>query len=531
MEAFVLTLLIVSALCDGLPTQETIEWSHGNFSDPGLLVTGESTSDGTCVCKVQVPATVICTDYQAESNLQKLQEIQQQVSQLTLEVKKLNETTNLHSQLFAAFESNLTEVTSTFELIEGGQVLVTRLEIEGVLSRIRSMESTLYSLREWHGIETDVAHMSRIQIMMNEASNITKIMDAMASQNIIDDSAAMQREILSLTDQLRSCNDHVTSAGGDGGSQLAGVATEMPATGQQDKVDESDTLPRLWPAKKTQNSCGKLLDVSEPYTVRGNLLTNGTWMRDPLMNTDIVYYHGFKSGYRTSDSPTYFKSGSSVKSFQRGETHQIAGESLEFVVESVVRNGVVYTYSRSEITERYHDYYHRTRTVYEQNLSKIELSHSLFPPRATDDEFQRGVTATELEQARYLPPTVVPNADLTVDESGLWLLYGDSRGMLTVSKVDPDTLQFNHTLHAAYPKDRLGNCFVACAKVYCVDSYTDFDSRVSYFVDTESGFEGFTNIPFIIKYGSLSSLEYNPYDQLLYGWDNGHAVIYSLTFE
>ena len=84
---------------------------------------------------------------------------------------------------------------------------------------------------------------------------------------------------------------------------------------------------------------------------------------------------------------------------------------------------------------------------------------------------------------------------------------------------------------SSYPKNRLGNCFIICKKVYCVNGATSYDSRVVFFMDTDSGFEGFVNVPFVIKYGSLSSIEYNPRDQLLYGWDNGHAVVYSLTFE
>ncbi|XP_038050069.1 noelin-like [Patiria miniata] len=496
-------------------------------AENGFRVNGEMTDEGICLCTVQQPAEILCTDYQAKKNSEKLQDIQHKISKLAPDVKQLHETTTRHAELFAAFESNLTEVTSTFDLIEGGQMLVTRVEIEGVLTRIRHMQSTLFALREWHGIESEAAHMGKIQVMLDEASNITRIVDAMASEEFIDGAAAaIQREISSLTDRLKSCTDQATA--GDRGS--AGAERESPADSTT-TPPTSDTLPELWPAKEKQNTCGRLVGISEPYTLRGSLGSKGTWMRDPILNPEFVYFHTFlATSSRSSSTTTQFKTSSSVKSFQRDETHQITGEVTHHIVESVVYNGSIFAYS-SESTSRY-SYYrdgHRQFKLIGINLSHTSPSFPAFT--AGDVSQERAMTATQLEQASYRPTTVVPKMDLTVDETGLWLLYGDSLGMLTVSQVDQTTLEFNRTLRGAYPKNRLGNCFVVCGKVYCLNSYTEFDSKVSYFMDTETGFEGFTNVPFIIKYGSLSSIEYNPRDQMLYGWDNEHAVVYSMTFE
>ena len=41
------------------------------------------------------------------------------------------------------------------------------------------------------------------------------------------------------------------------------------------------------------DSCGKLVSISEPYTLRGNLGSNGAWMRDPVVSPDFVCYHRY----------------------------------------------------------------------------------------------------------------------------------------------------------------------------------------------------------------------------------------------
>ena len=121
--------------------------------------------------------------------------------------------------------------------------------------------------------------------------------------------------------------------------------------------------------------------------------------------------------------------------------------------------------------------------------------------------------------------------DLTLDESGVWVLYGDALGSLSAAKLDPDTLEVRRTWQGSFPKGRLGNCFVVCGRVHCVDRSTGFEASVSYYLDTATRTEGFARLPIMLKYGSLSSLEYNPADQLLYGVDDDHAVVYELVFQ
>ena len=229
-----------------------------------------------------------------------------------------------------------------------------------------------------------------------------------------------------------------------------------------------------------------------------------------------------------------FGGSESVMSFQRDQTHRIEGANLHHIIEAITYNGSLFAYSVENKRTRESQYSYVYVDTKITNISKIEWStHSAsFPTFVPGNSVMREISSDEpLDRFAYSAPNAVPKMDFMVDESGLWLLYSNAQEMIVVSKVDQETLAFERTLEGSYPKNRVGNCFIVCRRVYCLSSSYKFDSRVAYYMDTDTGFQGFVNIPFIIKYGSLSSIEYNPYDQTLYGWDNGHAVVYSLTFE
>ena len=122
--------------------------------------------------------------------------------------------------------------------------------------------------------------------------------------------------------------------------------------------------------------------------------------------------------------------------------------------------------------------------------------------------------------------------DLEVDETGLWMIYStyENQGFIMLGKLNTTSLEFERTWTGNFPKNKLGNCFVISGVLYCVSSHSSPAARINYYLDTNTGEEGFMSVPFNVKYGNLNSLKYNPYNQKLYAIDDGLAVVYDLIF-
>ncbi len=133
-------------------------------------LTGDRAEDEPCQCLVKTPIPVICTDYQTNNNSEKLQEIRHQINNLTLDVTQLYEKATWQSELIITFQDNLVEATEKFNLLEGGQLLVTRAEIEGVRQNVRGMASALYTLQQWQGIQSDDEQVGRIRAIMRDVN-------------------------------------------------------------------------------------------------------------------------------------------------------------------------------------------------------------------------------------------------------------------------------------------------------------------------------------------------------------------------
>ena len=77
----------------------------------------------------------------------------------------------------------------------------------------------------------------------------------------------------------------------------------------------------------------------------------------------------------------------------------------------------------------------------------------------------------------------------------------------------------------------MGNAFVACGVIYCIDSYNSRSTTINFAYDTKTGKQWNPNIQFTNQYGYNYMVDYNPREKMLYAWDNRRQVTYSLTFE
>ena len=77
----------------------------------------------------------------------------------------------------------------------------------------------------------------------------------------------------------------------------------------------------------------------------------------------------------------------------------------------------------------------------------------------------------------------------------------------------------------------MGNAFVACGVVYCIDSYNSKSTTINFAYDTKTGKQWNPNIQFTNQFGCNSMVAYNPREKVLYAWDNKRLVTYPISFE
>jgi len=124
--------------------------------------------------------------------------------------------------------------------------------------------------------------------------------------------------------------------------------------------------------------------------------------------------------------------------------------------------------------------------------------------------------------------------DLAVDEQGLWVLWGSNGNSyrLNAQKIDVYKNAITNTWSLGTERmGSMGNAFVACGVIYCIDNYNGRSTTINFAYDTKTGKQWNPNIQFTNQYGYNSMVDYNPRERVLYAWDNKRQVTYPITFE
>lgn len=128
------------------------------------------------------------------------------------------------------------------------------------------------------------------------------------------------------------------------------------------------------------------------------------------------------------------------------------------------------------------------------------------------------------------------NVDFAVDENGLWIIYPITRpgsvGKLTVSKLDPETLEIITTITTDHNFASTANAFIVCGVLYTTKGPHSRPSRVDFAFDLfrEVVLEDISmNIQ--NRHRKTVMLSYNPRDRVLYGWDKGKLLTYDVAIK
>ncbi|KAM3866266.1 noelin-3-like [Diretmus argenteus] len=284
---------------------------------------------------------------------------------------------------------------------------------------------------------------------------------------------------------------------------LMGIQEEMGAYDYEELQQRVLNLESRLRNCMSKLTCGKLMKITGPLTVKTSGTRFGAWMTDPQAspkNNRVWYMDSYTNNRIVKEykSITDFVSGAESRTYNL--PFKWAGTN------HVVYNGSLY---------------------YNKMQSNILVRYSF--------DTGRVVTQRALESAGF--HNVYPytwggfsDIDLMADELGLWAVYATNQnaGNIVISQINPDTLQILQTWNTEYSKRNAGESFMICGTLYITNSHLT-GAKVYYAYSTKTSTYEYTDIPFHNQYFHMSMLDYNARDRALYGWNNGHQVLFNVT--
>nr|XP_005294972.1 olfactomedin-like protein 3 [Chrysemys picta bellii] len=282
------------------------------------------------------------------------------------------------------------------------------------------------------------------------------------------------------------------------------------------EVDEKLMENQVSTAKKRKNEkYDKLTDCSDTISqVKAMKIlkkfgsSTGLWTKDPVGSSEKIY----------------------VFDGSRNDTVYVFPRMREFTLFSATRKAarikLPYPWvGTGHLVYDGHLYYIRQQGTFQvikfSLANKTIVDSSVFPA-------EEQVPVFGLSAFNYI--------DIAADEEGLWAIYAtrENEKNICLAKLDPVSLDIEQMWDTPCPRENAESAFVICGALYVVyNTRLPSRSRVQCVFDVSGAMtpEDAALVYFPKRYGSHSSMKYNPKERQIYAWDDGYQIIYRMEMK
>ncbi|XP_048196541.1 olfactomedin-4 [Perognathus longimembris pacificus] len=452
-------------------TPMTTSWAAGGaVNKPFSNFTGYVNDRGICQCAISLPDTTFPAD-----RVERLEYTARILSRrFEAELSKVKE----YIQSIKVYEKRLVNLTVRVGIMEKDSISYTGLDLELIKIEVKEMEKLIVKLKQNFGGSSVIVDQLEVEIR-----NMTLLVEKLET---LDKNHVLQirKEIWTLRNKLKECEESKR--------ELSAVPLPPPAPG----------------------SCahGGVVNISKPSVVqlnwKGFAYKYGAWGRDysPGNPEKTLYWVApLNADARILEYYRLYNTLDDLLLYTHSKQYRIV----------YGQGGGVTVYNRNMYVNWYN-----TGNIAKVNLTDntVAVTRNL-PSAAYNNRFSYANVGWQ-------------DIDLAADEQGLWVIYATeaSTGNIVISKLNDTSLEVLNTWVTKQYKSSVSNAFMVCGVLYASRTLNTRTEEIFYYYDTNTGREGNLAIIMPKMQETIQSINYHPFDQKLYVYNDGYLLEYKLGF-
>ncbi|KAJ1077126.1 hypothetical protein K5549_005296 [Capra hircus] len=471
--------------------------------------TGNRDDRGVCQCSVILPDNTF-----PAVRVERLEITAQTISKkFEKELSKVKE----YVQLISKYEEKLLNLTVRVSIMENDFISYTELDFELIKMEVKEMEKLIKQLKV--GFAGSTVIIDQLEVEIRNMTILVGQLETLDKNNVL----AIRRQMLALKNKLKECEEASKEENPPPPPPLRQARKrELGLRGREGLPEgRSQTVTpsryylsvSFFPPFIGSCAHGGVVNVSKPAVVQLNWLgfsyKYGAWGRDysPQNPGNGVYWVApLNTNGRTLQYYRLYNTKDDLLLYTNARQNQITyGQGSGTVV---YKNNM------------YVNWYN-TQNMAKINLTtnRVDLSQAL-PNAAYNNRFSYANVGWQ-------------DMDFAVDENGLWVIYATeaSTGNIVISKLNDTTLAVLNTWHTKQYKPSVTNTFMVCGVLYATRTLNTRIEEIFYYYDTNTGQEGRLNIVMQKMQENVQSINYHPFEQKLFVYNDGYLLNYDLVFQ